>query len=99
MSDEPDSIESCQSSCELISQSFAEAQKPMPIVVRIRPLSKRVLAVARTRIEGKWAAYIDSVPGHSHEEEMDEVLRSGVKLPIEVAKSLFPEFENIPYAP
>uniref|UniRef100_A0A6M3K654 Uncharacterized protein n=1 Tax=viral metagenome TaxID=1070528 RepID=A0A6M3K654_9ZZZZ len=67
-------------------------------VVRNHALARRVLVVARTRIEGKWAAYIDAVPGQDHAREVAQVLRSGDKLPEHIAKVLFPYFEGIPYA-
>ena len=68
-----------------------------PVVTR-RALARRVLAIARTRIEGSWAAYIDAVPGINHELEQDEVLHNGEKLMEETARSLFPSFNEIPYA-
>lgn len=61
-------------------------------------LARQVLAVATTRIEGAWCAYIDAVPGRNHEEEFAEVLLSGVKLPENVALAIFPRFEGVPYA-
>ena len=63
-----------------------------------RALASRVLAVAKTRVEGAWAAYIDAVPGQDHEREVDEVLRSGVKLPEGVALEVFPQFDGVRYA-
>ena len=61
-------------------------------------LANRVLAVANTRVEGAWCAYINAVPGRDHEMEQEEVLRVGDKLIEEVALLLFPYFEGIPYA-
>ena len=61
-------------------------------------LAQKVLVVAKTRIEGKWVAYCDSVAGNDHDQEYDEVLRSGEKLPEDFARHLFPAFEGIPYA-
>jgi len=69
----------------------------MEIITRIHPLARNVLAVARTGIEGSWAAYIDAVPGKSHEAEAAEVLDRGNKLPREIAEMLFSEFKNIQY--
>ncbi len=66
--------------------------------VRRHALSSRVLAVARTRIEGTWAAYCDAVPGHDHDREQGAVLSNGDKLPEEVARVLFPGFEDLPYS-
>ena len=66
--------------------------------IRMHALSMKVLVVARTRIEGTWAAYCDAVPGDNHEAESIFVLENGDKLMEEVAWVLFPEFRNIPYA-
>lgn len=54
--------------------------------------------MARTRITGHWAAYIAPVPGERHDEEAEEVLLSGTKLHEEVARTLFPEWKEIPWA-
>lgn len=71
-------------------------------------LAARVLAVASVHVleegEGErigltegdifdWSVYIDAVMGMNHEDEMEEVLRFGSKLPVEVAHVLFPEFD------
>ena len=66
--------------------------------VRVRALSRQVLAVARTRIEGAWAAYCDAVPGIKHDDEFEQVLLDGSKLPEHVAAAIFTEFAQIPYA-
>lgn len=66
--------------------------------VRYRALAGRVLVVAKTRIEGAWAAYCDAVPGQNHDREHEEVLRHGSKLLEEWARPLFPELEGVPYA-
>ena len=68
-----------------------------PLVVR-SALAMKVLAVAQTRVEGAWSAYIDAVPGMDHEAEQEAVLRHGEKLPEAVARLLFPSMEAIPYA-
>jgi hypothetical protein len=70
----------------------------MEIKIRKIALAQRVLVVASTRVEGKWAAYIDAVLGVDHEEESDEVLKRGCKLPENIARLLFCEFKNLPYA-
>lgn len=67
-------------------------------VIRRRALASRVLVVARTRIEGTWAAYCDAVPGYDHDNEERAVLLRGDKLPERVAAALFPEFDGVPYA-
>jgi len=54
-------------------------------------LARRVMAVASYDEEvGDWAAYIDAIPGHHHDEEWPLVLKSGLKLPKRVAEVLFP---------
>jgi hypothetical protein len=62
-----------------------------------RALARNVLAAYRTRVMGEWAAYIDTVEGQNHDNEWEEVLRSGTKLPQKVARALFPELDSIPY--
>ena len=66
-------------------------------VKALHALSSKVLAVAHTRIEGTWCAYIDAVPGWRHDDEAWAVLLHGEKLSEGVAKVLFPAFEG-PYA-
>jgi hypothetical protein len=61
-------------------------------------LASRVLAVAKTRIEGMWCAYVDAVPGANHKNEMEDVLKHGSKLDEHFALELFPHFEGVPYA-
>jgi len=62
----------------------------------------KVLAVAKVNIfrntdesnvwkTRDWAAYIDAVPGESHQREMQEVARVGSKLPKTVAEIIFPD--------
>jgi len=63
-----------------------------------RAFAMRVLAVATTRIEGKWSAYIDAVPGYNHDAEFLPVLQEGEKLSEPIARIMFPEFNPIPYA-
>lgn len=54
-------------------------------------LARRVMAVAvYDEKVGDWAAYVDAVPGHRHEEEWQEVVDHGLKLPKRVAEVLFP---------
>ena len=74
-----------------------EAEDWEPVRVRTA-LARRVLVVAKTRIEGKWSAYCDAVNGENHDDEEAEVYRSGSKLPVNVARLLFPIFVDIPYA-
>ena len=78
-------------------KSVDEAQVFEPLI-RFRPLSARVLCVARTRVECSWAAYVDAVPGMSHCKETAPVLDYGAKLAEPLARILFPEFADVPYA-
>ena len=78
------------------SMEEAKAWKP---AIRRRALHKNVLVVARTRIEGAWAAYIDAVPGINHDDEEAAVFRLGNKLPEKIARTMFPALEEVPYAP
>jgi len=60
--------------------------------VRWIALHTRVIVVAVEGSIGDWTAYIADVPGESHDYEWQEVMRSGAKLPREVAEALFPDF-------
>lgn len=73
----------------------ADAWRP---IVRVKVLHRNVLCVARTRVEGKWAAYCGPVEGRRHEEEYDSVLTNGDKMDEPIAKAMFQEFAEIPYA-
>lgn len=66
--------------------------------IRRYALASKVLAVARTRIEGTWRAYIDAVPGKLHDVEQQYVLDRGDKMDEGMARMLFPEFNDLPYA-
>ena len=77
-------------------QAACEAWRP---TIRVTALACRVLVVAKTRIEGRWNAYCDAVPGINHDDEWEEVKHHGCKLPEHIAEAIFPEFKNIPYAP
>ncbi len=61
-------------------------------------LSRKILVVAVDRIEGAWCAYIGIVPGENHEKEKDSVARNGDKLGVGVARAIFPQLKNTPYA-
>lgn len=78
-------------------KSSAEAQSFEPVIMH-RALSAKVLVVATTRVECAWCAYVDAVPGMNHREELEPVLRHGAKLEEFIARALFPEFEDVPYA-
>jgi hypothetical protein len=74
-----------------------EAAEWEPMFVR-RALHPYILCVAKTRIEGKWAAYILPVAGMNHDEEWLLWTMDGEKLPEDVARVLFPLFGEVPYA-
>ncbi|MBE9509089.1 MAG: hypothetical protein IMY86_13715 [Chloroflexi bacterium] len=57
--------------------------------VNVLSLDCRVLAVAVFDPCGDWAAYIGAVPGHEHDAEWMEVMKTGTKLPREVAVVLY----------
>ena len=57
------------------------------------------MAVAKEGGNHDWAAYIGPVPGNNHEVEYVEVLRSGSKLPEDVARLLFPSFSDLTWRP
>jgi hypothetical protein len=78
-------------------KSSEEAAAWTPLIIR-RALAMRVLAVARTRVECTWAAYIDAVPGLHHASETTSVLDHGAKLDEDLARALFPAFAEVPYA-
>lgn len=78
-------------------KSVEEALAWKPIIRR-SALASRVLCVARTRVEGAWAAYCDAVPGHNHDYEMEPVLDAGDKLAERIARAIFPGFDGVPYA-
>src|SRR5258706_4411049 len=79
-------------------QMTPEEARDWKPVVRRRALASRVLVVARTRVEGAWAAYCDAVPGYDHDDEQGAVLLHGDKLNETFARVLFPEFASLPYA-
>jgi len=66
--------------------------------IRLHGLAPRALAVCTTRIEGAWCAYIAAVPGNDHRAEVVEVLNHGTKLLPEIARAMFPELAEVPYA-
>ena len=60
-------------------------------------LAIRVMAFAIANVSvGDWAAYIDAVPGKNHDKELDQLLekRMSAKLPYDIAKIIFPYFDN-----
>lgn len=77
------------------SREEASAFVPMTPFVA---LSARVLVVAKTRVECAWCAYCDAVPGVDHRSEIGPILRHGAKVEESLARLLFPEFADVPYA-
>ena len=63
--------------------------------MRYTILGKNVIAVAKEGGNNDWAAYIDTVPGISHELEAEHVMTNGDKLQQKVARILFPEFRDL----
>ena len=63
--------------------------------MRYTILGQNVIAVAKEGGNNDWAAYIDAVPGISHEIEAEHVMTNGDKLPEKVARILFPEFRDL----
>jgi len=60
--------------------------------------NEAVMVVARTRIEGSWAAFVDAAPRVSFTFDTEHVLDHGTKMTEGVARGLFPEFHDRPYA-
>ena len=57
-----------------------------------RALDQHVLAVAVINESvGDWSAYIGAVPGISHNQEYTEMVKTASKLPLPIARLLFPE--------
>lgn len=57
-----------------------------------------ITAVARTRIEGSWGAYVGITTGDYPEIEQKRILDHGAKLRSEVADAIFPELAAIRYS-
>lgn len=97
------SVESCPA-CEApgtMVSIVSEACRNLPFtaIVDFHYLAPQVVAVAQTRIEGAWKAYIDSVPPDCEDQtSVARVLERGTALPAEVARALFPRFSRLIYA-
>lgn len=65
--------------------------------VAVYAMARSVVVVANTRVEGRWKAYIDAVPGKNHDLEWQDVRRQGVTVPHRIARVMFPGFADIPY--
>ena len=62
-----------------------------------RALDSRVIVVAKEGGCADWAAYIGAVPGFNHDKEWYEVASNGSKVSEEMAKLLFPDFDDLVY--
>ena len=79
-------------------QGNAQESFDWRVSIIVRALNRDVLAVAVTRIEGRWKAYYGVVAGQNHDTEWQEIRRNGATLTEPVALAIFPEFEGVPYA-
>lgn len=61
---------------------------------RVIPLDLHVLAVAKEGAVKDWSAYIGAVKGNNHDAESQRVFDYGSKLPYEIARLLFPDFDK-----
>ena len=78
-------------------ESREESQAWRPII-RVVELSPSVIAVARTRIEGAWKAYCDTIKGVDRLANYNAVLDYGCAVSEPIARAMFPEFDDVPYA-
>jgi hypothetical protein len=78
-------------------EQHSEAEAWKPTVLRYA-FAMHVLAVATTRVEGTWKAYCDAVDGMDHDVEQSGVLHTGAVLAERIAREVFPQFAEIPYA-
>lgn len=62
-------------------------------IVGWKALESKVIAVLIKRVDG-WAAYIGSVPGVCHKNEVALVAQEGTKLPKKIALAIFPDADN-----
>ena len=82
---------------EHFPKSVEEAHAWEPIIRR-RALHRNILVVAKTRVEVGWKAYCGPVPGVNHDNEWQEVARTGTDIGEILARAMFPEFEGVRYA-
>jgi hypothetical protein len=75
---------------------FSDHNNWEPMTVR-HALHQEVLAVATTRAEPGWCAYIGPVPGMRHDQEEGPVLAHGDKLREDIARVMFPQFKDLEY--
>lgn len=74
-----------------------EARNWKPFVMS-HALHQNVLAVAKTRIDKTWKAYIAPVDGVNHRAEEQSVLMNGTALSEEIARPMFPYLKDVEYA-
>jgi len=66
--------------------------------ITVYALSSTALIVCTTRIEGSFRAYAKGVPGMDHKAEAAQVLKWGDDIGEDLARFLFPQYEDLPYA-
>ncbi len=66
--------------------------------VQVIALSSKVLAVAATRSDGTWKAYVDAVPGMDHDHEWARVLSQGCPMMERWARGIFPRLKGMRYS-
>jgi len=66
--------------------------------ITVYALSSTALIVCTTRVEGTFKAYCKGVPGMDHRSEAVEVLRWGDDIGEPLARFLFPQYKDLPYA-
>lgn len=64
-----------------------------PNQTMVRALHPKILVVLKRRFADGWCVYIGPVPGHNHEQEYGEVLRTGNKMCESDAKAMFPHMD------
>lgn len=64
----------------------------------VQTLARDIVVVARTRSEGTWKAYIGTTDEWSHPDATSDVLERGTAVRERVARAIFPQFKELPYA-
>lgn len=99
--------ETLQEVCPVHSDHGTHDEDPLKVpldgpdfpIIRRYTLGPYILAVAKTRIEGAWGAYVGSV-GADHIAATEGVLENGTKVEESVARVMFPSYpySDLPYA-
>ena len=64
-----------------------------------RSVGPEIVAVAKSRIEGKWRAYIATTTEANHDNAIEATINWGIPVDEKLARGLFPvEFTEVPYA-